>query len=139
MNNEIYKDEDSNISYNGIKINIIFDIENGKSHIQEDYEVINNIGIDNIIKNHFIPWLKGDTYNEKDDEQIYNGLKIYNITYQYSNISKEYSPTQEEDFFGEFTFAFECGNDYVEDIFECVEMIIYVNNGKIVKVIGYDT
>ena len=40
MNNEIYKDEDSNISYNGIKINIISDIENGKNHLQEDYKVI---------------------------------------------------------------------------------------------------
>lgn len=128
----------SNIQYNGINIEINFHLDESKNHITEDYNVLEKEGIENIIKRDFIPWIKGETFKDRDNQKIYEGIKIYNITYSYHRIIDKYSPTGEENFFGEFEFAFESSNDYTKDMLESVAMQVYVLNGKIVKVSGYD-
>ena len=128
----------SEFKYNDLNIKFLFNIEESKNHIVNDLNVINSVGIDNIIYEKFIPWLKGEQFKGKDDEQIKNGLSLYEIHYHYGKICKEYSPTGNEDYFGQFSFSFESGSEYTDDIFEVVEMQIYVYNDEIVKVIGYD-
>ena len=52
-----------------MNITIIFDIEKSKKHIQNDYYVINNEGLDKIILEKFIPWLKGKDYLDRDNQK----------------------------------------------------------------------
>lgn len=126
------------MKYKDIDILISFNEEESKAHIKSDYEVLNKVGIDNIIKEQFIPWLLGEQFKEKDVNKVFEGLKIYDISYQYGKIIADYSPTKEEDYFGQFEFSFESGSDYTNDIFEAVAMQVYVLNNSIVKVSGYD-
>jgi hypothetical protein len=65
-------------------------------------------------------------------------MKAYEVSYHYGKIVANYSPTNEENYFGQFEFCFESCNDYTKDIFEAVAMQIYVLNGSVVKVSGYD-
>ena len=108
------------------------------NHFYEDYNTILQEGIDKIIKEKFIPWLKGEDFNDKDDEKILEGLKVYYVMYRYNRIIAKYSPIEKEGYFGVFEFDFESSNDYVSDIFEAVAMEIYIYDNKIVKVDGYD-
>lgn len=39
---------------------------------------------------------------------------------------------------GQFEFSFESSNDYTSDMLEAVAMEVYVYDGRIVKVRGYD-
>ena len=128
----------SDFKYNDLNIKISFNVEESKKHIVDDLNVINNEGIDKIISEKFIPWLKGEQFKDSDDEKIKTGLSLYEVQYHYNKICKEYSPTGKEDYFGQFSFYFESGSEYTDDIFEVVEMEVYVYNNEIVKVIGYD-
>ena len=128
----------SDFKYNDLNIKISFNVEESKKHIVDDLNVINNEGIDKIISEKFIPWLKGEQFKDSDDEKIKAGLSLYEVQYHYNKICKEYSPTGKEDYFGQFSFNFESGSEYTDDIFEVVEMEVYVYNNEIVKVIGYD-
>lgn len=82
--------------------------------------------------------LKNEQFKDRDDNKIFEGLKVYNIMYNYGKICSELSPTKEEDFFGQFEFAFESCNDYTADMLESVVMQVYILNGKIVQVSGFD-
>lgn len=126
------------MKYKDIDIVISFNKEESEAHIKSDYEVLNKVGIDNIIKEQFIPWLLGEQFKDKDVNKVFEGLKIYDISYQYGKIIADYSPTKEEEYFGQFEFSFESGSDYTNDIFEAVAMQVYVLNDSIVKVSGYD-
>ena len=53
-------------------------------------------------------------------------------------ICDEYYPTGKEDYFGEFEFCFENGNDYVDDMLESFTMQVYIHNNNVIKVSGYD-
>ena len=128
----------SDFKYNDLNIKISFNVEESKKHIVDDLNVINNEGVDKIISEKFIPWLKGEQFKDSDDEKIKAGLSLYEVQYHYDKICKEYSPTGKEDYFGQFSFYFESGSEYTDDIFEVVEMEVYVYNNEIVKVIGYD-
>ena len=121
-----------------IKISLNKNYLDSKKHIYDDFKVIENIGIDNIIKENFLPWFKGKDFQDRDDNKIINGLKVVNIDYNYHRIINTYSPTKETDFFGEFVFEFVSSSDYTKDMLEAVSMNIFVNNGKVVKVTGYD-
>ena len=59
-------------------------------------------------------------------------------TLEYGRIIARYSPTGEENYFGQFEFSFESGSAYTADMLEAVAMQVYVLDGKIVKVDGYD-
>ena len=128
----------SDISYEGVQIEISFNIEESKEHLDEDYRVIEQEGIESIIRERFIPWLKGEQFADRDDNLLFEGMKLYYITYSYGRIIAKYSPTGEDAFFGQFEFSFESASEYTEDVFESVAMQIYVYNGKLVKVSGYD-
>lgn len=133
-----YNEYVSDIQYNGVNIVVNFHIDESKNHILKDYKVLEKEGIENIIRNHFIPWLKGEDFKERDDNKIYEGLKIYYISYNYTKIIDKYSPTGEENYFGEFEFAFESSSDYTKDMLQSSAMQVYVLNDKVVKVSGYD-
>ncbi len=132
---KIYKSE---LKFNEIRILIQFNIEESKKHIQNDYDVIQKEGINKLILEKFIPWLKGNDYLDRDDKKILEGLKLYEVNYNYEKICDKYSPTGKEDYFGKFEFCFESGNDYTNDILEAVAMQVYINDNKIIKVSGYD-
>ena len=128
----------SQVEYNGIPVEIEFNIDESKEHLSEDYAVLQKEGIDNIIRNRFIPWFKTDKFKDRDDNLIYEGLKVYSIVYCYCMIDAKYSPSKTEEKAGQFTFFFESGNEYTSDMLESTAMEIYVLNGKIVKVDGYE-
>ena len=65
-------------------------------------------------------------------------IKLYSISYNYGRIVDEYSPTGKENYFGQFEFSFESSNDYTSDMLEAVAMEVYVLDGKVVKVSGYE-
>lgn len=126
------------MKYRNIDIVITDNKEESEKNIERDYKVLDEVGIDNIIKEKFIPWLLGEDFADRNHEQVFEGLKLYDISYCYGKIIDKYSPTGEENYFGQFEFSFESGNDYTKDIFEAVAMEIYVLDGKIVKVRGFD-
>ena len=128
----------SEVEYKGIQIEIEFNIEESKEHLLEDYSVLQNEGIDKIIKERFIPWFKTDKFKDRDDNLIYEDLKIYDIVYCYGMIDAKYSSSKTEEKAGQFKFFFESGNKYTSDMLESTAMEIYVLNGKIVKVDGYE-
>ncbi|MBQ8167191.1 MAG: hypothetical protein IJZ96_09170 [Lachnospiraceae bacterium] len=128
----------SQIEYKNVSIEIEYYIDESKKHLSEDYAILQKEGIDDIIKKYFIPWLKADIYIDKDDNLIYEGLEIYGITYQYGMIGAHYLPSEKEEMIGRFDFFFKSGSEYTADMLESVAMQIYILNGKIVKVDGYE-
>ncbi len=132
----------STLQYNGVNItinpNIGCGLEESKKHLEVDYNVLVRVGIENAILKEFIPWLKGNDYLDRDNQKILEGLKLYELTYDYRRICAKYSPTGKDDYFGHFEFCFESGNDYTKDMLEAVSMEVLIKDGKIVKVSGYD-
>lgn len=128
----------TNLKYNGIEILIDSNEEESLKHIQKDYEILVNNDIEQLIKMNFIPWLKGEDFENLDDEKIYEGLKLTRISYHYQQIVGEYSPTKKDDFFGEFEFDFESGNDYTENLLQACAFVLLINNGKIYNGRNYD-
>jgi hypothetical protein len=126
------------MKYKDLDVIITFDKEESEKHIEADYNTLINEGIDKIIKEQFISWLLGEQFNDKDIDKVFEGMKAYEVSYHYGKIVANYSPTNEENYFGQFEFCFESCNDYTKDIFEAVAMQIYVLNGSVVKVSGYD-
>lgn len=128
----------SQIEYDGIPIEIEFNIDESKEHLSEDYAVLQREGIDNIIKKRFIPWFKTEKFIDRDNDLIYEGMKIYGIVYCYGMVDAKYSPSKIQEKAGQFEFLFESGNEYTSDMLESTAMEIYVLNGEIVKIDGYE-
>ena len=128
----------SNLFFRGIEVRIDPPDEESQKHVAADSEVIQREGLDNIIRTRFITWFKGEEFADRDDGMIFDGLKLYDVLYQYGRITGKYSPTGEEGFFGQFEFDFESGSDYTADMMEAVAMQVYIFNGEIVKVDGYE-
>lgn len=132
-------DSETEYKINGINIIIQSDnMEESKKHIKNDYDVIQNNNLNKIILEKFIPWLKGTDYLDRDNQKVLEGLKLYEVTYDYIKICAEYSPTGEDGFFGHFEFCFESGNDYTSDMLEAAAMEVFIYDKKIVKVGEYD-
>ncbi len=127
-----------NIIYNNIEINIESNRDESLKHIDKDFEVIKKIGIEELIKSNFIPWLKGEEFKDLNDDEIYKGLKLTNISYRYHKINEKYSPTNQDDFFGEFDFDFESGNNYTENLIQASAFVLLVNNDKVYYGKHYD-
>lgn len=109
---------DTDLSYKGIEVKIFDNIEESQAHVAEDFGVLKP-EIERIIKERFIPWLKGKTFADRDDEKIFEGLKLYEITYDHTRN------------YGEFSFSFESGNDYTEDMLEAVGFDVTVAGTEI--------
>ena len=129
---------DSGLSWNGIPIEISFRPEESRAHIQEDFAVLESCGIETLIRERFLPWLKTENFADLDDERIMEGLKLTGILYTYGRIVARYSPTGEDDMFGQFEFDFASSGPYTEQLLEASAMQVYVKDKKIVKVSGYD-
>ena len=126
------------MKYKDIEIMTSYEKEKSQQHLEQDFNVLLEKGIDNIIKESFIPWITATDLKDKDHNKIFEGLKLFRIDYTYSKIIAKYSPTGQENYFGQFEFCFESGNEYTNDILEAVAMSVYVLDGKIVKVEGFD-
>ena len=128
----------SGIRYKDMEIVIDFNGEESRAHIRDDFDVLLGAGIEKTIRERFVPWLKGDQYPDRDDALIFEGLHLTEITYHHGRIIAAYSPTGQDDRFGQFAFMFDSGSAYTEDMLEAVAMEVFVIDGKIVKVSGYD-
>lgn len=126
------------MKYKGIEIQIIFEKEESTKHLEADFNVVLEKGLDNIIKENLIPMLIETDCTDKELKKILKGIKLFDIYYCYSKIIAEYSPTKEEEYFGQIKFCFESCNKYTKNLFEAVEIEIYILDGQIVKIIGYD-
>lgn len=128
----------TNLKYNNIDILIGANKEESLKHIEKDYKVLSKEGIEKLIKTNFIPWLKGNEFKELDDDEIYSGLKLTNISYHYHRIIDKYSPNGKDDFFGEFEFDFESGNEYTKNLLQASAFVVLINNDKIYPGRNYD-
>lgn len=117
---------ETNHEYNGIAVEVE-ETEESLSHIDEDFAALAKAGIDNVIVEKFIPWLMGEEFADRDDKLVFEGLRVCSVTYYYS-------PDRQ----GRFEFDFEPSSDYTEDMLECVAMEVYVQNGKVVRVSGFE-
>ena len=129
---------DSGLKYKDIPVIITFEPELSKEHIEEDFAVLRKEGIDQIVLKRFVPWLKTDRYKDRDDLKIFESISVYAAEYHYGRIVAKYSPTGEDAYFGQFEFDFESSGEYTADMMESCAMQVYVKDGKIVKVSGYD-
>ena len=129
---------DSGLKYRDIPIIISFDPEQSKTHIEEHYAVLNEEGIDQLILKKFVPWLKGDQYADRDDLKVFESISVYAAEYHFGRIIAKYSPTGEDAYFGQFEFDFESSGEYTADMLEGCAMQVYVKDGAIIKVSGYD-
>lgn len=116
--------------YNGISVEVE-ETEESLAHIDEDFAALVKAGIENVIKERFIPWLKGEEFADRDDKLVFEGLRADSVTYYYS-------PDGNGGFFGRFEFDFVPSSDYTEDMLECVAMEVYVQNGEVIRVSGFE-
>lgn len=128
----------SEIRYRDVELTIDFNGQESRDHVCEDFDALQAEGIEKIIRQRFIPWLKGEQFPDREDDLVYDGLRLTEIMYYYGRIIAKYSPTGKEDWFGQFEFQFDSCSAYTEDMLEAVAMQVYVKDGKIVKVSGYD-
>lgn len=128
----------SGITYKDIEVIIDFDADESREYIREDFDALLNEGIELTIREKFVPWLKGEQFPDKEDGLVYDGLHLTDILYHHGRIIAKYSPTGEDDRFGQFEFMFDSCSEYTQDMLEAVAMQVYVKDGKIVKVSGYD-
>ena len=136
-----YVVETYGIIYNKAILNQYFELSDAAVKSVDEmnnFETLKKEGIDNIIKERFIPWLKTDEFRDRDGELIFKGLKLYSIVYCYAMIDARYSHSNQQEMAGQFDFFFESGNEYTSDMMESVAMQIYVLHGHIVKVDGYE-
>lgn len=121
----------TNLKYQGVEIAISSNAEESLRHINPDYKALEKAGIEILIKANFIPWLKGNGHKNLDNELIYQGLRLTNISYHYGRIVAKYSPTKQDDFFGQFEFDFDSSNEYTKELLESSAFVVLINDGKL--------
>ena len=107
-------------------------------HLPDDFAALEREGFDKVVREKFIPWFRGEQFADRDDERIFEGLRLDAAAYRYGRIIADYSPTGEEGFFGQFEFDFVSGSDYTADMLEATAMQVYIHDGRIVRVSGYE-
>ncbi len=112
---------ESGIFYKGIPIAITDNIEESKIHLEKDYAILNGVGIENIIREKFLPWFKIEEFKDRDNDRIIEGLKIDDISYEYIGSIGT----------GSFEFQIVSCSNYTEDMLEAVCMELTVNDGNI--------
>ena len=132
------QETDSGLKYRDIPVIITFDPEQSMAHIKKDFAVLNKEGIDQIILKKFVPWLKGDQFIDRDVLKIFENITVYAAEYHYGRIIAKYSPTGEDSYFGQFEFDFESSGEYTADMMEACAMQVYVKDGEIIKVSGFE-
>ena len=109
-----------------------------EKQLPADFDALEREGFDKVVREKFIPWFKGEQFADRDDERIFDGLRLDAAAYRYGRIIADYSPTGEDGNFGQFEFDFVSGSDYTADMLEATAMQVYIHDGKIVKVSGYE-
>lgn len=135
---DLIKSPEVDLEYDGVNILISSNSEESVKHIQKDFDTLKRAGIEKLIKEYFIPWLKGEKHQDLEDNEVYNGLKIAGISYQYHRIIGKYSPTGEDGYFGEFEFDFKSSNNYTKDLLQASAFVVLVDDGKIYHDRNYD-
>lgn len=79
QNEAVPKSIITNYSYGEIPVEVEYNIDASMERLPYDFETLKKEGIDNIIKERFIPWLKTDEFRDRDGELIFKGLKLYSI------------------------------------------------------------
>lgn len=123
--------------YKNVEIQVDND-DHSKEHIDEDFAALEKVGIDNILKERFIPWFITDDFSDRDHEKVWNGLRVYEIIYNCQKFAAQYSPTGKEGLFGQFEFDFVSTDDYTADMLEATAFEVYVQDGEIVGTDGYE-
>ncbi len=59
------------LEYEGIPVCIDHNIDECWEHLPADHAVLQNEGIENIIRSRFMPWFKTDEFQDSDDDMIY--------------------------------------------------------------------
>ena len=126
------------VTYQNIEIECPFDPKESEAHLEHDFHVLEEYGIDRLILERWIPWLKTEEFRDMDDRKIYEGLRLTSITYSFGRIIAKYSPTKQDDMFGQFEFDFESSNDYTADLLEACAMEVFVKGDEIVRVSGFE-
>lgn len=72
----------SDLKYHDVNIEV-FDVEESKDHLAADYAVLEEYGIENLVKDQFIPWVKGTAYKDRDNDKVFEGLSVDSIAYSY--------------------------------------------------------
>lgn len=129
---------DKNMKYKDLEIEVYLNVEESNKHLEEDYNALMGIDVEELVKTKFIDWLLGSDFLDRDRDKVYEGLKLYEVNYHYGKIVAQYSPTGEDNYFGQFEFCYESCSEYTDDIFDAVAMQVYMLDGKVVKVSGYD-
>lgn len=83
--------------YDGVAVE---EDEESLRHVDEYFACLQKEGIEKIIRERFIPWFKGEQFEDRDDQKIFEGLRVFSITYHYLRIIAKYSPTKEDGFLG---------------------------------------
>ena len=125
-------------SFLNIEIEFPFNPKESAAHIDHDFAVLEAYGIERLIREKWIPWLKTEEFASLDNDKIYAGLRVTSITYTWGKIVAKYSPTKEDGMFGQFEFDFESRNDYTADLLEASGMEVIVHGEEIARVSGYD-
>ena len=131
--------KNTNKKYNGVDILIVGSNEEGSmDHVENDLKILNKKSLDTLLKEKFVPWLKGTQYKDMDDDKIIKGIKLYEVTYSYHKFAKQYSPINKECYLGEFELCFESSNEYTKSILEAAQMNIIIYGNKIVSMKCHD-
>lgn len=126
------------MKYNGLDIEVYLNVEESNKHLEEDFNALMQIDVNDLVKGKFMDWLLGSDFIDRDRDLVFEGLKLYEVNYHYGKIVAQYSPTGEDNYFGQFEFCFESNSEYTDDILQAVAMQVYMLDGKVVKVSGYD-
>ena len=124
--------------YNGVNVVVTFRKEESFKHIYDDFKVLQEHGIERLIKDEFIPWLVSAEFKDRDKDTIFEGLKISHITYTYGMICEKYSPTGADNYFGQFELDLESCSDYTEDMLQQSAIAVYIMDGKVVGTKKWD-
>lgn len=126
------------LEYNGVHVVVTFRKDESLKHVYDDFRVLEEHGIERIIREEFIPWLVSAEFKDRDRDKICEGLKISHITYTYGMICGKYSPTGADNYFGQFELDLNSCSDYTEDMLQQSAIEIYILDGKIVGTRKWD-
>ena len=85
------------LEYNGVHVVVTFRKGESLKHLYDDFKTLEEHGIERIIRDEFIPWLVSTEFQDKDKEEVFEGLKVVFVAYTYGMICEKYSPTGADD------------------------------------------
>lgn len=126
--------------YRGSPVEVEVEVTDAESRRQlaEDAAVLTAEGLEAVVRSRFLPWFKGESFSDRDDDRILAGLGMTGGRYTYGRIIEKYAPNGQEGYFGQFEFDFVSTDAYTADMLEATAMEVFVQDGRIVNVSGYE-